>query len=226
MNKFKELYEKIIIEASKNKGVGTKDWDRMLLLVLKDNDGASIAKKLKNKDKAIARYVAGVKLEGTPSNWEPFTDFKEKALELGATEEEIETLLGQTEIPEKIKLKLVTLKTKKYGNRFVGDISKAVIDANFDINYMKHNGYAITHIGKDAMTHNGRKWTIGYKTEIDLGDRKIKFDFDAITDEGNGPTYYIVDRIESDNAFYDLTHGELGKNKFIKQLKEILVNIK
>lgn len=42
------------------------------------------------------------------------------------------------------------------------------------------------------MARNGRKWTIGYKAEINLGNKTVQLDFDAITDEGGGPTSYIT----------------------------------
>ena len=90
-----------------------------------------------------------------------------------------------------------------------------------NIEYLKTNGYAITRQGMDAMSRNGRKWTIGYKTEIDFGDKKAQFNFDAITDEGGGPSQYVLDQ-SSDKIFNKLSHGATGKLKWLKELKSIL----
>lgn len=75
--------------------------------------------------------------------------------------------------------------------------------------------------GKEAMDRNGRKWTIGYKTEIVSGTNRMQFVFDAITDEGGGPTYYMLG--PSDSAF-DRLYGRkpMGKLEFINKLKNIL----
>lgn len=41
-------------------------------------------------------------------------------------------------------------------NRFVSQLNKAIMKQT-DITYVKHNGYALTRDGKDAMERNGRK---------------------------------------------------------------------
>lgn len=51
---------------NESKSVGTKDWERMLNLVVTDDSGDSVAKSLKDKDKAISRFVAGLKLLDIP----------------------------------------------------------------------------------------------------------------------------------------------------------------
>jgi hypothetical protein len=79
--------------------------------------------------------------------------------------------------------------------------------------------------GKDAMNRNGRKWTIGYKTEIDLGKRKVNFIFDTITDEGGGSSKYIVYQ-GSDQIFNDMTYKIVGVKEFTKKLVEILAKEK
>ncbi len=212
--------------------IADKDWNRMSDLVLSNKDGAGTAKILKDKNKAIARFVAGLKLEETNlnynENWKEFrgsfSEFGDKALELGATIEEIQGVFGENEVPPKYKEKLAVLgsKTKKLSDRFVGDLSKRILDAGYGINFLPHNGYALTYLGKDAMARNGRKWTIGYKAEIDLGDEKVKLVFDAITDEGDGPTYYFVAG-EADHIFNNVTPYEaIGKNKFFAGVMEKL----
>lgn len=61
------------------------------------------------------------------------------------------------------------------------------------------------------MSRNGRKWTIGYRTKIKLGDKEINFEFDAITDEGDGPTYYTTNSTQP-----------TGKREFISKLLNTL----
>ena len=207
-----------------------KDWNRMSDLVLSGKDGAGTAKVLKDKRKAISRFVSGLKLENESLNYSEswkefhgsFSEFGNKALELGATIEEIQKTFDEAVVPIKYSEKLVELSSKKLNNRFVGDLSKKILNAGYDINFLPHNGYAITTHGKDAMERNGRKWTIGYKTEISLGEEKFDLVFDAITDEGDGPTSYVIANGESSNLFWDEEWGTMGKLKFISKIMESL----
>lgn len=217
-----------------NEGVSPKDWDRMLDLVLKGDDGETAAKLIGDKNKAISRFVCGLKLSNAPftynpdDRWRPFgysmpfTDLGKKAIALGATADEIQKVYDETEVPQNVLDKQNQRAGKKLKDRFVGSISKAVLDAGFDITYLPHNGRAITMEGKDAMSRNGRKWTIGYKAEIDLGGKKVPFVFDAITDEGDGPTSYVIDN-SSDSIFRSISNWKrYGKNEFISLLKDTL----
>lgn len=214
-----------------NEAIASKDWDRMLDLVMKGNDGETAAKLITDKNKAIARFVTGLKLSNSQLKISDskkyysghFSALGDKALQLGATPEEIQTLYDATEVPASYVEKMTKLGGKKLNNRFVGALSKAIIDAGLDITYLPHNGNAITMEGKDAMSRNGRKWTIGYKTEIDLGGSKVKLTFDAITDEGDGPTSYFVDR-SSDAMFNRMSGDKLGKNEFISGIKSIITH--
>lgn len=214
---------------NESKSVGTKDWERMLNLVVTDDSGDSVAKSLKDKDKAISRFVAGLKLLDSPLEYKEswgeyigdFNSFGNKALSLGATVEEIKNIYDNTEAPSEYIDRIKQLSGKKLKNRFVSSISKAVLDLGFDINYLPHNGYAITFVGKEAMEKNGRKWTIGYKSEILYGDKKFKLVFDVITDEGDGPSYYVVDP-SSDKIFTNIFYAKKGKLQFISFIKEVL----
>jgi hypothetical protein len=208
-------------------GISNKDWDRMLDLVMKHDDGEKAAKLITDKNKAMYRFVTGLKLSNAPLNyninWKSydgyFNKLGNKAIELGATPEEIQNLYDATDVPTNYVEKMTKLAGKKLQNRFVGDISRAVIKEGCDIIYLPHNGYAITQEGKDAMDRNGRKWTIGYKTEIVINDTRYTFNFDAITDEGGGPTSYVVD-VSSNPIFRSGHYGDkLGKNEFISELK-------
>lgn len=229
---FEEFVNESVLNEAKVASVDSKDWDRMLDLVAKGNtNGETVAKLIKDKNKAMARFVAGLKLNNSPleykdSTYSPygyssFARLGELAIELGATPEEIQNLYNSTEVPAKYIEKLTKLAGKKLDNRFVGVISKTILDAGFDITYLPHNGNASTYDGKDAMSRSGRKWTIGYKSEISKGTNKYVFVFDAITDEGDGPTYYIADQ-SSDGIFTNLKYNVLGKNEFIARLKEAL----
>lgn len=224
------MFKDIFTEAHKAGEVQSKDWDRMMDLVLAGKDGKGIASKIKDKNKAIARYVAGAKIEFNgrefKPDWSDFESFADKAIELGATKEEIQVAIDTTEIPTKVLDKYKLLKTKELDNRFIGVISKAILKLGFDINFIGKGGNAITWEGKDAMDRNGRKWTIGYKSEITAGDTKLSFIFDAITDESVDvtPTYYVVDELRS------LTSGEhhrggdrvMGQRKFLAWLTKEL----
>lgn len=217
--------------------VAPKDWDRMMDLVLKgDTDGDKVAKLIKDKNKAMARFVAGLKLDNSPLRYEnsrwspygylPFATLGKLALDLGATPEEIQDLYDRTEVPTSTIEKMNKRAGKKLDNRFVGVISKAVIDAGGDIEYLPHNGNAMTREGKDAMSRSGRKWTIGYKTIITINKNKYNFAVDAITDEGDGPTFYILNDFGSSIEFEPLFYKVYGKNEFISKLKEILKSLK
>jgi hypothetical protein len=210
-----------LVRETLNESIEDKDWSRMSDLVLSGKDGAGVAKTITNKKKAINRYVAGLKLKGNKLNYNPawkqysrdFSEFGNKALELGATPEEIEKAFDEAEVPSKYAENLGKLENKKLNNRFVGSLSKAILDAGFNIDFLPHSGNAITWEGKEAMQRNGRKWTIGYKTKIDIGGKAVNLTFDAITDEGNGPTFYIIDR-SSDNIF-NTNPESMSKTKFI-----------
>ena len=204
-------------EAGQRTGeIQSKDWDRMLDLVLAGKDGSGAARSIKDKNKAIARYVAGIKLSS--SYWGEFDSFYDKAIELGATKTEIDLVIANTVIPDNVAEKYKSLKNKKLNNRFVGVISKEVLKMGFDIDFLPYGGNAFTNEGRDAMRRNGRKWTIGYKTEISINDKKIDFVFDAITDEGSGPTSYVVymfDRRRHDSR-------PKGQREFLTWLKSKL----
>jgi len=224
------------LNESLNEAVAQKDWDRMLDLVLKGDEGETAAKLIGDKNKAISRFVAGLKLSNAPfsfnpdDKWHPFgysvpfSELGKKALALGASGDEIQNVYDTTEVPQNVLDKQAQRAGKKLRDRFVGSISKAILDAGFDITYLPHNGYAITGEGQDAMSRNGRKWTIGYKAEINLGSKKVRLIFDAITDEGDGPTSYVIDY--SSDKMFNPNWQRIGKNDFISKIRTALANYK
>jgi hypothetical protein len=215
--------------------IADKDWSRMMDLVLSGKDGARTAKVIKDKDKAVCRFVAGLKLDNdalTPSKigryfYGSFKEFGNRALELGATMDEIKDTYCENIVPKAYIDMMAKMGNKKLRDRFVGDLSRKVLAAGFDIAYLPHTGNAITQIGKDAMERNGRKWTIGYKCEITKNlSRKVKLVFDAITDEGDGPTSYVFVPEESDTVFNCYSPWRsLGKTAFIANVMETLKKV-
>lgn len=221
------LTEHYLTEASFK--IGTKDWDRMIDLIVADKDGKDVAAKIKDKNKAIARFIAGVKLSkdeltmhGDYYNCD-FDDFGNQALRLGATNDEIQAEFDKVEIPPSVKEKFINLmsKDKQMSNRFLGKINKKILASGFDIKYDGRGAAPLTNDGKEAMSRNGRKWTIGYKAIISRDGKEYIFNFDAITDEGDGPTYYVVSNT-SDKIFDDLYNYPEGVNRFMTQLVKAL----
>jgi len=177
-------------EAGQRDGeIKVKDWDRMLDLILTGKDGSGIARSIKDKNKAIARYVAGKKI----SPRDRFNSFYDKAIDLGATKAEIDLVIANTVIPDNIAEKYQKLKAKKLSSRDLSSVTKEVFKAGFDINYLDNGeNNAFTNEGRDAMRRNGRKWTMGYKTEIITSDKTVDFTLDVITDEGGGTSYFSI----------------------------------
>ena len=214
--------------------ISDKDWDRMLDLVLSGKDGSSVASSIKDKNKAIARFITGIKLSGENIKFSEvlkrysgsFSEFGDKALQLGATKEEIQKSFDETPIPDKYSSKLNNLgsKDKKLKDRFVGPLSKLILDLGLDIKFLSTNGNAITREGRDAMQRNGRKWTIGYKAQITLGDKNVMLVFDAITDEGDGPTFFVIDKSTSDILKNEWS--TMGQRQFLSKVKEELDRVK
>jgi hypothetical protein len=217
-----------LFESFSQNIITDKDWDRMLSLYLANKDGATVARAITHKTKAIARFVSGLKLAGeTPKpptyNMNRFSDFAEKAISLGATQEEIQEVFDNTEIPQKYLDKISTSKNKKMSDRFVGDLAKKITDSGYDIVFLR-SGNALTWEGKEAMERNGRKWTIGYKSEITLSNgKKMPLDFDAITDEGDGPTYYTIHHTSFETFKYGGYKSKMGKREFINFVMEKIV---
>ena len=217
--------KKVMLEAK----VSDKDWERMSDLVLTNKDGSGIAQTISNKDKAIARFVAGLKLKGEnirsdrKSYWGSFNEFGNRALQLGATPEEIQDTFDSTIIPPQYSNKLKTLgsKDKKLKDRFVGSLTKLVLSLGLDIKFLPTNENALTREGMDAMRRNGRKWTIGYKAEITKQDGSVvRLNFDAITDEGDGPTFYVIAPGSDIRAW-----GVMGKREFLTGIKNQLEKV-
>lgn len=228
---FEEFSQELLNEAKSAK-VQDKDYKRMMKLVLTDDTGSKALSAIKDKNKAMQRYVAGLKLKGgTEVKYEqrksgsysfsgPFWQFAELAIDLGATPEEIVELFDNTEVPQKYFDEMAKKGGKKLDSWVVGAISQLILDMGYDIEYLPHNGYALTSEGQWAMEQSGLKWTIGYKTLIDLGDRKVKFNFDAITDESvdRKPVYYV--KAHNTDEMFNQFSGY--KRTGIRELKQLI----
>lgn len=99
--------------------VEDKDWNRMYDLIVDGKDGAGVARSIKSKEKAVARYVAAMRLlSRNPADYYEddtynkyfkgdFADFANKALDLGATYDDIYSVWDNCPAPvdliEKIK---------------------------------------------------------------------------------------------------------------------------
>ena len=69
-------YNEFLNEAVSSFQIKNKDWERMLMLVLKDDDGERVANQITDKSKAIVRFVAGLKLGNNPLRFDKeYTDY-------------------------------------------------------------------------------------------------------------------------------------------------------
>ena len=199
-----------------------KDWTRMSDLVLAGKDGEGVAATIKDREKAAARFICGLKLFGSDPRLTtygrdtyscPFDEFGNRAVALGADPAEILQAFQAAQIPAEIEARMEQRSNKKLRDRFVGSLSRAILDAGFDIRFLPHNGNAITIEGIEAMWRNGRKWTIGYIAEVVVGETVHLLRFDAITDEGDGPTSYVLDYNGNSGVFQiqrGMRHGKLA----------------
>lgn len=202
-----------------------KDWERMMKLVLTGDDGSKVSDSIKDREKAAIRYVCGTKLEGDHPQWNDilncytgsFGVFANRSIELGSTRDDIETLFKITEVPSGLEDRVRELSTKKMNNRFVGKISMAIIEMGHDIRFIGRGGNAITWEGREAMSRSGLKWTIGYSAIITVYGVDYTFNFDAITDEGDGPTRYIVDECDLFTS-----RGNCGITELIRIIKNAI----
>jgi hypothetical protein len=218
------ISESLILEAEE------KDWLRMADLYLNDKSGEKVANSIKDKKKAISRYVTGLKIAGVNFPEEKniykssFEDFYYTAKALGATYDEVKLEFDKLgDIPENILTKISIFAAKSFGNWITGDFAKAAYKAGFDMKFDK-GGRAMTYEGKDAMSRSGAKWTIGYTASIvikhkDKPDSNIELKFDAITDEGvdNNTIKYVL--FSMPNGFSKLdTQRIYSKTEFIREI--------
>lgn len=155
---------------------------------------------IKDKNKAIARFAAlcyvvnerpRFDVHGPKTSNPKLLELWELCRELGVTKEDIYAAYNDTDPTQFNDAINARRKRNDEGSdKFIGKLKTALFDANID--YKVKLSSAMTEIGRNAMQRNGRKWTIGYNITMWPGTKSEQFlEFDAITDEGDGPTKYI-----------------------------------
>ena len=215
---FREWMREQELNEAKIAKVELKDWERVIQLISTDKSPDSQAKSIKDKNKAMQRYVAFLKVKETTPKYTSYGsvsgeghEFGDRALELGASKEEIQDLFDNTELSIELKTKFAPLLFTSGRDNKIPALTTALLKEGYFVKYLKY-GNAITPAGKEAMRRNGRKWTIGRITEISKDNKTFEYKFDEITDEGGG------------SSKYSLGYDELTLKEFIeKSLKTIYV---
>ena len=186
--------------------VTDKDWSRMQDLWNRGQDGEGVAKKITSVEKAVARYVAGLKIEGTKEAtkegynnsktlpWSSFKAFGRRALELGATFEDLEDSFAAAQKPAG-----EDIKQKKVYSGYTGNLER-LLDS-----LAKQTGWSwtwktIENINKCSLKtqqmyiHNGRVWPISKEiTFSKTGKEDVKVIATVVTSEGGGNYGYDFD---------------------------------
>ena len=102
---FREWMREQELNEAKIAKVELKDWERVIQLISTDKSPDSQAKSIKDKNKAMQRYVAFLKVKETTPKYTSYGsvsgeghEFGDRALELGASKEEIQDLFDNTEL--------------------------------------------------------------------------------------------------------------------------------
>lgn len=199
--------------------VTAKDWTRMQDLIDKEKDGASVAKSIKDKTKAIDRYVAGLKLTDTELTKPPFkgkfADFGNKAVELGATYEEIKKAYDEADPADKAEkpaAKAWTPKTRESDKTTSGAPRRPA---------------AILSIGTLSMKTGNSKYFNVHETWGDTSTYEVwQLDhkkYRIVITSGKKPTSDIGDRslFKGDQSGRDLGGGVLVDWGHAKDLKDM-----
>jgi hypothetical protein len=218
---FREWLRECELNEAKIAKVELKDWERVIQLISTGKSPESQANAIKDKNKAMQRFIAYVKVEDIDpmkklhgvAPYQSFIclgdEFGNRALELGATKEEIQDLFDKTELTIELKTKFAPLLVTSGRDNKIPAFTTALLKEGYTVKYIK-SGNAITAVGKDAMSRNGRKWTIGRFVEITKDNKKFEFKFDEITDEGGG------------SSKYSLGYDELTLKEFIAKSLKII----
>lgn len=199
--------------------VEEKDWNRMFDLIADGKDGASVAKSIKTGEKAIARYVAGLRLlNKSPAEFYSsgrftgyFSDFGNRALTLGVTFQEIMGLWEETVVPKGLSEKI---------QAYIEDSECRV---NIPDNFFKE----IRHLGIDLKIEEDERSTteMAYeyaKTKESKVIIPIRMIFkpydvapqiiclDVIADENGQSNRYVFFSQENIDTHLDLINGTFG----------------
>lgn len=199
--------------------IENKDWNRMYDLIVDGKDGAGVARSIKQKDKAIARYTAALRLlrmsPAVTYSYDDnqfhghFCDFGNKALELGSSYEEIFDVWKDCPEPTSLIEKI---------SDYLGAVeSRVKIPDNF-FKELRHAGIPITTSVPD------RKPQFGYHS-IPLEIRfypdtydEFSLEMDVEVSDNEPNTYYIC----TQNGI-ELS-GSLQKPLGYNQMREVIFN--
>lgn len=184
-----------------------KDWDRMQDLIDRDQNGEGVASKIKDKGKAVARYVAGMKLLKSNAvesyrNGEyylPYSDFRafgRKALDLGATYEDLIETSEATEIPEDF---FATHVTKDSYTGYTGSLRRLLdqlraLGASIELKPLNRGYEHWSYETQVGYTRNGRVWPLNYELNIEYRGETKHHTIIVVTNEGGGNYGYDFDR--------------------------------
>ena len=171
-----------------------KDWERMQDLIDRNKDGEDVAAKIKNKAKAVARYVAGVKLMGrvaVESGRLPYSDFRAfglRALELGATIEDIQSTFEAAAVPEDFA---ETHITKDPYTGYTGSLRRFIdqmcVKYGLESSLQSVSGTSTwSGITTESYYRNGRVWPLSYKLTFRNDFESVQYSIVVVTNEGGG----------------------------------------
>ena len=180
-----------------------KDWERMQDLLDRDQDGEGVASKIKDANKAAARFVAGTilakdkdrVLEYKGIYWSEFKAFGYKAKDLGATDDDLFKALETAEVPENFK---ETHVTKKAYTGYVGSLERTLdqLRDRYGVEIVKEaiEGYPYwSYETRASYNRNGRVWPLNYRLTFKNGDKEEKHTVIVVTNEGGGNYGYDFD---------------------------------
>lgn len=162
----------------------------------KDSDPHRLIKSIDNSDKLINRWLAAIKIGWTYAAEEFEKAIRERKL---LTDEEIAekkskySLDDSAKVPERSKEESKNL--QGYERPIFLFMQKLCEERNYTFE-IKRLERATTDTGKEAMSRNGRAWTLGYElivTNKGGQGREVHYNFDIVTNEGiDAPIYGYV----------------------------------
>lgn len=184
-----------------------KDWERMQDLLDRDQNGEGVASKIKSKDKAVARYIAGMKLlketavEPYRENqyYLPYSCFKafgQKALDLGATYEDLLETEAATEIPDDFFANHVT---KDDYRGYTGSLRRLLdqlraLGVTIEMKSLNQGYNFWSWVTSEAYARNGRVWPLNYEINVEYRGETLHHTIIVVTNEGGGNYGYDFDR--------------------------------
>lgn len=160
----------------------------------KDSDPQRLIKSIDNPDKLINRWLAAIKIGWTYAAEEFEKAIRERGL---LTDEEIAekkskyTLDDSAKVPERSKEESKNL--QGYERPVFLAMQEIAEERNYTFE-IKRLDRAQTDTGKEAMSRNGRAWTLGYElivTNKGGQGREVHYNFDIVTNEGGGLYGYV-----------------------------------